>query len=165
MKSRNCKSDLRGWFTVRMRSRHPANKTYHLAENDPAAWLTVWRKRAALSLAIWTRDRICLGYREQDWMLTLEEKIALATSVLGLKRLAFAQNGDDAHIRSVLYNAFPKLTEVSYELLCPNHNSKKLIAFKWIYYILFKGFGTADIVRLRHSFIYGQVLSHMYLEC
>jgi len=53
--------------------------------------------------------------------------MALASSGLGLKRLTFSQNGDDAHIWNVLKNAFPKLAEVSYELLRPNPHSKKLL--------------------------------------
>ena len=85
------------------------------------------KKKAALSSATWTRDCICLGYREQDWVPSLEEKMALASSGLGLKRLTFSQNGDDAHIWNVLKNAFPKLAEVSYELLRPNPHSKKLL--------------------------------------
>jgi len=109
-----------------MRSRHPA-------ENDPAAWLTVWGKKAALSLAIWTRYRICLGYREQDWMPTLEEKMALATSVLGLKRLAIAQSRDDTHIRSVFTMLFQNLQKFHMSYFVPTPTEKKLIPSKTVF--------------------------------
>ena len=59
--------------------------------------------------ATWSRDCICLNLHYQDWIPTVQEKISLSSSGLGLKRLTFQQDGDGQHIQKVISDAFPKL--------------------------------------------------------
>lgn len=58
---------------------------------------------------MWSRDCVCLNLHYQDWLPTVQEKISLASAGLGLKRLQFQQDGDDAHIQKTIFDAFPKL--------------------------------------------------------
>lgn len=59
--------------------------------------------------AVWSRDCLCMRLHDQDWIPSTEEKITLAAAGLGLKRLSFVQDGDDRHIKDVVYDAFPQL--------------------------------------------------------
>lgn len=76
---------------------------------------------------VWTRDCICLGYHDQEIIPTPEEKMTLAAAGLGLKRLTFLQTGNDAHIRQVIQEAYPKLQESgqSFVLMRPSSSSTR----------------------------------------
>ena len=65
---------------------------------------------------------------DQDWIPSTEEKITLAAAGLGLKRLSFVQDGDDRHIKDVVYDAFPQLIgRGGFDILRPGEQSKTLM--------------------------------------
>ena len=77
---------------------------------------------------VWTKDCVCLSLRYQDWIPTIQQKIYLTNSKLGLKRLQFDLDGDGAHIEKTVINAFPKLSDAgSFRLLRVADRSKQLV--------------------------------------
>ena len=78
--------------------------------------------------AVWSRDCLCMRLTDQDWIPSTEEKITLAAAGLGLKRLSFMQDGDDRHIKDVVYDAFPQLIgRGGFDILRPGEQSKTLM--------------------------------------
>ena len=78
--------------------------------------------------AVWSRDCLCMRLHDQDWIPSTEEKITLAAAGLGLKRLSFVQDGDDRHIKDVVYDAFPQLIgRGGFDILRPGEQSKTLM--------------------------------------
>ena len=78
----------------------------------------------------WSRDCICLNLHYQDWLPSVQEKISLSSSGLGLKRVTFDQDGDGQHIMKMLTDAFPKLPlNGEFNLLRPEsgQSCKKLL--------------------------------------
>lgn len=78
--------------------------------------------------AVWSRDCLCMRLHDQDWIPSTEEKITLAAAGLGLKRLSFVQDGDERHIKDVVYDAFPQLIgRGGFDILRPGEQSKTLM--------------------------------------
>lgn len=66
---------------------------------------------------------------DQDWIPSTEEKITLAAAGLGLKRLSFVQDGDERHIKDVVYDACLQLIgRGGFDILRPGEQSKTLMA-------------------------------------
>lgn len=105
-------------FNVRAGAKHKSSKTHS----------TSAKKTSAPRKSLWSRDSICLRCHNQDWIPSTEEKVQLAASGLSLKRLSFIQDGDENHIKDVIYEAFPQLMgQGGVDILRPGEQSRTLM--------------------------------------
>lgn len=81
-----------------------------------------------LKTSTYTKDTICIMYREQTWLPTTEERIELAKLGLGLKKLTFDADGDAQHIHDTITRAYPVLISCGgYTLMRLAENSRELV--------------------------------------
>ena len=66
---------------------------------------------------VWVHDCCCLASHSQDFVPSSSQKMELASVGLGLKNLTFLKMATDEEIESVIYEAFPKLAGLGFELL------------------------------------------------
>lgn len=75
-----------------------------------------------------TKETICLKYKDQNWLPSTEERIELAKLGLGLKKIVYQADGDAKHIHEMITSSFPVLESCGgYTLLRLGENSRELI--------------------------------------
>ena len=73
---------------------------------------------------VWVHDCCCLASHSQDFVPSSSQKMELASVGLGLKNLTFLKMATDEEIESVIYEAFPKLAGLGFELLRTGSHKK-----------------------------------------
>lgn len=79
-------------------------------------------------VSTYTKETVCVKFRDQTWLPSTEERIELAKLGLGLKKLTYEADGDAQHIHDTITSNFPVLDSCGgYTLMRLGENSRGLV--------------------------------------